>query len=169
MNQYFFIRKLNKSHTDTVKQFIYQLKKTSPVPFLAPTDETLSKCLTSHVSLGLFLKNKDKLVSCRLSYFPGLEKDNLGYLSELPKNDLEKVCQYSLLGVNYDYRGMGIGSNMHKKSLELLKKTRNKYILGSCNPKNKTSLHLFKKFEFTHNSKLYSLHGKKRYILMKKI
>ena len=161
---------IDQSNKHAVEKFVGKLSTEidDPDMFLSPDNELLNKCLDSKLSFAAI--HEGEIVAGRFSYIPGLIQENLGHVFNLPDSDLERLVQYQSIFVLKKYRGNGFGSELHKKSLELIRSKGFKFITATCHPKNEISLHLLlTKFGFRCDSEIHSVRGKERCVLLKNI
>jgi ribosomal protein S18 acetylase RimI-like enzyme len=163
-----FYSVLDESMTFVVNEHYSKLSKSvHPTQFIFPNETIVSQCLSSGLSIGAF--HEGELIGCRLSYSPGLADENLGYFFSLPEDELRQTIQYQGTSVLPDYRGKGVGNELHKRSIQLIQKSEYRSITVTCHPDNKPSLHQLHKLGFKEDKQIHIVKGKERYVFLKRL
>ena len=136
-----FYRRLINDDSSTVINFIESQLHTIPKNFFFPPSLTIiEKCLNrnSGISLGAF--DSEELVGIRLTYKPGLDKENHGYDLGYSKTELLQVAQFWGTIVNNERRQEGIGDNLVKINCEEIFNNSYSRILATVHPDNLRSI-----------------------------
>lgn len=146
----FFYRQLTADDISLVVTFINGQLNTIPKDFFYPPGFTIiekSLSIGSGISHGTF--DKEKLVGIRLSYKPGLDKENHGYDLGYSDDDLLQTAQFHGTLVINDNRYKGIGNNLVKINCEEIFKNNFLRILATVHPNNFTSVKMLLNNSFT--------------------
>ena len=136
-----FYRRLTDRDKFRVMKFIECQLETIPEDFFFPPnlriiDESLSH--NNGISFGAF--DGEELVGIRLTYKPGLDKENHGYDLGYSQIELLQVVQFWGTIVVNEKRNKGIGNNLVKINCEEIYKASNMRILATVHPDNLSSI-----------------------------
>ena len=136
-------KRLISADSNQIINFIEEQVKTIQNDFFfPPTLQIIDKSLSEikGISHGAFANNQ--LVGIRLTYFPGLDKENHGYDLGYSEKELNEVAQFHGTLVINDKRYKGIGSELVNINCEEIFKSTFKRILATVHPDNSASVNM---------------------------
>ncbi len=143
------IRKLTFDEAEAVTCFIEkQLATIKEGFFFPPNSSIVSKALNADTGISFGAYDGKELIGVRLTYIPGLDKDNHGYDLGYSLDELLLVAQFHGTLVKDDNRYKGIGHELVKTNCDEIFTTKFKIILVTVHPQNDVSIRLFQKNGF---------------------
>ena len=158
MNNSYVLKILTQNHSQEILSLNKQISDNPQTKqFLSPLRvEVLNYCLSEFgFSLGVF--SNCCLIGYRLVYFPKHETDiflnfdaDLKVKMDISINNLglHQLARFAGTAVHKDYRQQGLANQLITKAMKMIKKREYRWILVTCHPQNKTSLHILEKFGF---------------------
>jgi len=138
--------------------------------FVGDTEEFYAKHICEY---GFTLKAVCNSTGALAAYFtvryPKLDEDNLGYDLDFTKKELLTTAHMETCVVHPHSRGHHLEAKMMEKSIEILKGTDYRHLLGTVHPDNIPSLKAFLSNDFQIARTLKKYGGKLRHIMYRKI
>ena len=146
----FFYRQLTLDDKSLVVSLINEQLNTIPKDFFFPPSLTIiEKALSSESGISHGTFDREQLVGIRLTYKPGLDKENHGYDLGYSEIDLIQIAQFHGTVVVNDRRYKGIGNNLVKINCEEVFTNHFLRILATVHPDNLTSIKMLLNNNFT--------------------
>lgn len=146
----FFYRQLMPEDKSKVVRFINGQINTIPQDFFFPPDlAIIEKSLSSESGISHGTFDQEQLVGIRLTYKPGLDKENHGNDLGYAETELNQIAQFHGTLVVNDRRYKGIGTNLVKINCEEIFKNHFLRILATVHPDNFTSIRMLLNNNFT--------------------
>lgn len=143
-------RQLTLDYKSLVVSFMNEQLNTIPKDFFFPPSLTIiEKALNSETGISHGAFNKEQLIGIRLTYKPGLDRENHGY--DLGYSDIEliQIAQFHGTLIVNNKRYKGIGNSLVKINCEEIFKNHFFRILATVHPDNLTSIKMLLNNNFT--------------------
>lgn len=137
------IRRLTGDDFKIVSRFIDRESKSIPTElFFPPNEAIISKSLDIKTGISHGYFDHNNLVGVRLTYMPGLDKENHGYDLGYSDEELYSTAQFHGTLVLKEKRYKGLGNRLVEINCDAIFNENFLRILATVHPSNSTSINM---------------------------